>query len=321
MSRRPLFSTYRQGENRVTGSMIAVFERLDLGTLQTILAAASEDADLELVRFELQPTATGAQTVPDARISASFDYLFESKIAYDAIGSAHQVLKHLDYFSGRREVDERLFVVTPDPVKPAVIAGIDDSRVVWFSFKALDSALALAVADDSVPEDERFLIRELRALLVEEGLLGRQDVVIVAAGLAYDFYRDTSTYVCQSGRAFRPGLTHLGFYRAKQIKPEIPRILHREDDVLFSRSEADARRLLGSPEQVRIAELIDDSLTQGSHVDGVAHQVFLLSPVGDPETAVLDDPLVHDSAQAWTMGQRYAHLTELHSARSTQDLS
>ena len=29
MPRNPLFSTYRQGENRVTASMLAVFERLD----------------------------------------------------------------------------------------------------------------------------------------------------------------------------------------------------------------------------------------------------------------------------------------------------
>ena len=301
--------------------MIAVFERLDLATLRTILATASDDADLELVRFEPQPTATGTQTIPDARISASFDYLFESKIAYDAIGNADQVFKHLEYFSGKPEVDERLFVITPDPVEPAVIAGIDDNRVVWFSFKMLDSGLDTVLADQTVPDDERFLLRELRALLVEEGLLGRQDVVIVAAGFAYDFYGDTGTYVCQSGRAFRPGLTHLGFYRAKHIKPEIALIEHREDDVPFSPDEAAERRALGSPEQLRIADLIDESLSRGSHLEGVAYQVFLLSRIGEAETVVLDRSIQHNSGQAWTMGQRYAFLDELRSAQTTNDLS
>jgi hypothetical protein len=41
MSKNPLFSTYRQGENRVTSSMLAVFERIDLSLLETLLGAAA----------------------------------------------------------------------------------------------------------------------------------------------------------------------------------------------------------------------------------------------------------------------------------------
>src|SRR6266704_1162277 len=39
MAKNPWFSTYRQGENRVTSSMLAVFERIDLSLLEAILAA------------------------------------------------------------------------------------------------------------------------------------------------------------------------------------------------------------------------------------------------------------------------------------------
>ncbi len=39
MPRNPLFSTYRQGENRVTASMLAVFERLDFSLLERLLHA------------------------------------------------------------------------------------------------------------------------------------------------------------------------------------------------------------------------------------------------------------------------------------------
>jgi hypothetical protein len=47
MAKNPLVSTYRQGENRVTSSMLAVFERIDLPLLETILAAAAGEASLQ----------------------------------------------------------------------------------------------------------------------------------------------------------------------------------------------------------------------------------------------------------------------------------
>lgn len=327
MNRRPLFSTFRQGENRVTGSIIAVFERLDLETLRTILASASGNAEMELVRFELQPTSARAPTVPDARIAASFDYLFETKTAFNAITDQRQIAKHLAHFSQRSDVDERLFVVTPDPVLPAALAGID-SRVVWFSFKMLDAAILDALRDEAVPEDERLLLRaderlllrELHAFLTEEGLLGREEVVIVAAGWAYGFYRDTGAYVCQSGRTFRPGLTHLGFYRAKQIEPEIARIVYHEDNVLFTRAEIAARRAQGSPDRQRLADLIEGGLTSGTHVDGAVHQVFLLSRIGDPETITLDQPVQHTTPGPWLRRHRYAYLQDLSQARTTDDV-
>jgi len=79
MTKSPLFSTYRQGENRVTSSMLAVFERIDLSLLETLLAgAAGEAGAIQMVSFVNQPVGMGA-SVPDARISASFAYWFEVK--------------------------------------------------------------------------------------------------------------------------------------------------------------------------------------------------------------------------------------------------
>jgi hypothetical protein len=46
MPKTPLFSTYRAGENRVTASMLAVFERIDLSNLERLLAGASEESSL-----------------------------------------------------------------------------------------------------------------------------------------------------------------------------------------------------------------------------------------------------------------------------------
>jgi hypothetical protein len=49
----------------------------------------------------------------------------------------------------------------------------------------------------------RFLLRELQALLVDEGLVDTDDVVIAAARIAYYEYLPHTAYICQACRAFR----------------------------------------------------------------------------------------------------------------------
>lgn len=67
MSKAPLFSTYRQGENRVTSSILAVLERIDFGRVEELLAAASGESVLEMVRFVNQPR--GLRSVPGTSTS------------------------------------------------------------------------------------------------------------------------------------------------------------------------------------------------------------------------------------------------------------
>src|SRR5712691_10060821 len=93
MPRNPLLSTYRQGENRVTSSMLAVFERIDLSLLEIILASAAGEASLAMVAFTNQPPGKG-RSVPDARISGRFSYWFEVKTARNVLDS-HQLSEHL----------------------------------------------------------------------------------------------------------------------------------------------------------------------------------------------------------------------------------
>lgn len=54
MARSPLFSTYRGGENRVTSSLIAVFERIDPRLVEQILAAAAGESTTSLLSFANQ---------------------------------------------------------------------------------------------------------------------------------------------------------------------------------------------------------------------------------------------------------------------------
>ena len=114
MSKGPLFSTYRQGENRVTASMLAVFERIDLALVERLLGAASGESELQMVEFRNQDA--GDESVPDASISADFRYLFEVKTERTSAVDETQLRNHLTSLAGHG--CERLFVLTPDVDEP-----------------------------------------------------------------------------------------------------------------------------------------------------------------------------------------------------------
>jgi hypothetical protein len=94
MAKHPLFSTYRQGENRVTSSMLAVFERIDLSLLETILAAAAGESSCRWCRSPTSHPPSKGRSVADARISANFAYWFEVKTTRNAL-DPHQLAEHL----------------------------------------------------------------------------------------------------------------------------------------------------------------------------------------------------------------------------------
>ena len=203
MAKNPLFSTYRQGENRVTSSMLAVFERIDLTLLERLLAQATGESTLQTVTFVNQPQGQGS-SVPDGRISAHFAYWFEVKTSLDSLHEV-QLREHMASLESMGG-DERLFVITPDLAEPSAMERVDDARIKWFSFAALSDAIDVALRDPRgiVTEQARFLLRELQALLEIDGLLDIENVVVVAAREAYPEYLERAAYVCQSGRASGP---------------------------------------------------------------------------------------------------------------------
>lgn len=316
MPRNPLFSTYRQGENRVTASMLAVFERLDISLLERLLHSVAGEASLPFVQFTNQVASEG-HTVPDAAISASFRYLFEVKTERDAVRS-DQLDGHLEQLKGAF-AHERLFLVTPDPIEPAAVAA-RSGRVVWFNFLSLSQAIDELLADplELVGEQARFLLRELQALFLQDGLLlEAEDTVVVAARYAYPQYMMTSAYVCQPDRSFRAGLTHMAFYKEGSIQPYVPTIYQRRPDVRWTREQADVLRRNNEPRDFALASVIERLLDEGTREDGEIYQVFLLSGPDDKDTCRLPQPIRNTAvdgrgkATAWTMGQRYVKLRAL----------
>lgn len=309
MPANPLFSTYRAGENRVTASMLAVFERTDLALVERLLAGAYGEASLPFVTFANQ--VAGGGSVPDAAMSASFNYLFEVKTQPNAV-EADQLQEHLKILD-RSFGHERLFVITPDAEEPPVVQKLGDDRVTWFSFRDLSEAIDAVTADpgDPIGEQTRFLLRELKQLFVEDGLLGHEDTVIVAARNAYPEYLRTGAYVCQAGRSFKVGVNRMGFYTNKAIQPEIPMIRHRRDNLELSVEHATALKASGDKTDGEVGRLIEELLENSPRQSGEAFQVFLLTSPEDEETLHLGKPIRNTTTDhrgqpwAWTLGQRY----------------
>lgn len=315
MANSPLFSTYRSGENRVTSSLMAVFQRIEIELVERLLGAAIGESALEMVSYVNQPKKDFG-SIPDAHISANFDYWFETKTTPNAV-KLDQLQRHVERL--KPEVgNQYLFVVTPDNEMPTAIVTLDDPRVVWFNFRDLSSAIS-GVLDPGGPyigEHAQFLLTELQQLFVEDGLLGAADTVIVAAAIAWDEFVANGMYICQPERSFRPGLKFMGFYHAGQIEAKIARILdQRREPIRFDESTVAALRQK-SPIDQRIADAIESSMRRGPRGVG-PYRVFVLSRTTEEGLIELARPIknVGKSAAgrtaAWTQQQRYIVLSRL----------
>jgi len=318
---KPLFSTYQQGENRVTASILAVMERVGLHLTERILGGLLGEADLSLVTFAPLPATLGPGN-PDGEISARFRFLFEVKIASGALDSAQAAALKIAYTDKLGDDhDGRLIILTPDIACPKPLAGLGDERVVWVNFVTLAEVLREVVADDRDPasEHEAYLIRELLALFDAEGLLDNRDTVVMAARTAYGFYLSHAAYVCQPNRAVRP-VRRMGFCTSKQIKPEVPQILGSRKAVLFDATNAATLAQSNDEIDRSVGLIVANCLADGTRNAGDLHDVYVLSPAGDANTLHLPQPLAHTGSFAFTMGQRYVRSAQLVSAQTTSDL-
>ena len=311
-----IFSTYSQGENRITASILAVIRSLSLGRIERILGALLEQSELEFVRFENQPSK-GGDGVPDAIIQSSFRLLVETKTERDALNRP-QLDRHLARLDDAKEQSAWLLVLTPDDEPPAILDAIDDERVVWASFASLCQAIDELLGDNKevVSEREAFLLRELQAMLEAEGLLADpNDVVVVAARRAWKVYQDNHAYICQPNRSFQ-SVKRIGFYCLGNIKSLVPLILEKHDDVIFQRSAYTGA----------LGELVNQVLDSDESRTGQRHMVLLLSAPGSDKTLDLGKSIPNDKKSktgkntAFTMRHRYVSTDALVAAKKTTDL-
>lgn len=151
------------------------------------------------------------------------------------------------------------------------------------------------------------------------------DTLIVAGRRAYPDYSLADAYICQPGRSFRSGIERMGFYTGFQIKPELPRILHRRDNVSFTPANAAALATRDEPFDEELARLITRVLDPtlrwaGRRELGNEYQVFLLTSPNHLDTLRLDEPVRHRGKSAWVQSQRYTNSGLLRAAGSTDEL-
>jgi hypothetical protein len=332
----PLFATYRQGENRVTASILAVLERLPFSLTERILQALCEEPERPLLHFNNQPT--GVDSRPDARIGASFAYWLETKIVPNGVRES-QIRAHLQALDGESRVErQRLLVLTPDARLPKALAAINDPRVAWANFDDLlsiirDTADAagewLATDKPTVSEQDRVLLKELARFLILEGLVGRgtDQVLVVAARVALDEYRRYSAYVCQPNRSFRP-VSHMAFYRDGTIAPMLPKVLDKVESIVLSHEGISSDPSMTGERRGRLTTLIESGLRPA--VDerlGKEVQVIFLSEEASPDTLRLQHPVRNmptsdgGRSQAFVQGHRYVPLANfLKNPRTTSEL-
>jgi hypothetical protein len=313
-----IFSTYSGGENRVTASFIAVLRSLSLNRIHRLLGALLGQSEFEFVRFVNQPSKGGKGT-PDALIQSSLRILIETKTDRNAV-TFPQIKRHLERLDQAVEATKLLLVVTPDDSLPSVLDALSDERVVWAPFAALDQAIDEMLEDkyEVMSEREEFLLRELQNMLAAEGLLASDnDVVVVAARIAWREYNELHAYVCQPNRSFQP-VSRLAFYSKGVIQPLVPTILESHDDVLMV-----AGQYSGTP----LGALVDRVVTEQRRDQGERNKVLLLSAPNSPDTLRLSGPIPNDlkshksgKPTAFTMGQRYIASERLRVATTTGDL-
>ena len=318
MERLPIFSTYSQNENRITSSLLAVLARVDLRLVERIIEICSSYPDFELVQIRNQARTRTGDSVPDGSIRADAHVLLELKVVPGALAHS-QLLRHarqLDEHAARRI----LLAITPDAQEPASVAEVNVELgalatrpvVVWCTYDHLHGAIETVLGD--VPEEvsgrDRFLLRELQALIENERLLDVVETVIVAAGrTAWGEYAAYGLYICQAGRSFRP-VSHMGFYADKAIQASVPKVLGWID-------------IETTDHVAEVVGPVDDGIADQFHarydhmvVDGRdrpdgAFRAAVLTPPGDDSTITLTHPIANahrdknGKLSAWTMGQRY----------------
>jgi len=249
----PLFSTYSQGENRVTSTIIAVLERLPFVIVEQILTSMIDQSDMRLLTFKNQPKVGDANSIPDAKISSSFSYWIETKTARDALG-INQITNHLSTIDLENKKIQSsvqfLLILTPDDEKPMCLNNYEDTRVSWHSFEDLVLFIKKEILnpyDDNVSglfirEQDRALLMELINFLVKEKLtdLYENKVQVIAAKTAWpdykklnEFHTGYSGYICQPNRNFQPA-KYLAFYEGGVVHKIIPKVIYSIDEIIIN---------------------------------------------------------------------------------------
>lgn len=316
----PLFSTYTQGENRVTSTVIAVLEHVNNQLAEDILEALTDESDLSLVGFDNQ--VTGVDSIPDAAIKSSTALWFETKTSRAAVDQT-QLENHLKALDNDAAELQRLVVLTPDERIPDEVVDIEDERIVWVSFDSLvdtietilERSVGSVEASMSVPtEREAFLLRELVRFIYDEELVSGKDdrVLVVAARKAWPEFEKHEIYFCQPNRSFKP-VSYMAFYKEGEIKSTVPKVTDAIEAVELTEETVRSRTELSQTHREKLLDVVDQLREEKSERYGETQKVIFLRDGKELNQAVENDKTATESDRtvAFVQGHRYVSFSKL----------
>jgi hypothetical protein len=316
----PLFSTYTQGENRVTSTVIAVLENINNQLAEDVLEALTDESDLSLVSFDNQ--VTGVDSVPDAAIRSSTALWFETKTSRNSVDK-QQLENHLKALEEGEADLQRLIVLTPDERIPNEVAEIDDERTIWVNFDSLVDTIETVLERDvgsveasmSVPtEREAFLLRELVRFIYDEKLVsGKEDrVLVVAARKAWPEYEEHGLYFCQPNRSFKP-VSYMAFYKDGKLEPVVPRVTDSVESIELTQESVRSHDGVSASQREHLLETVKQLREEESERYGETQKVIFLQEGIELDGAVKNDKTASDSDRrvAFVQGHRYVSFSKL----------
>lgn len=324
-----IFSTYSITENRVTSTILTVFERLNSSTVTRILQVLMEDSTIELIEYENQ--VKYSDSTPSGRIKGLFDYFIETKIIPNGIKKKqienHYKLLKYDF--------SRLLILTPDYEYPKVLNELNNDikeKIIWGNFDKITDGIDSVLQEPTLLLDrEKFLLLELKEFIVNEKLIAEdysRKALIIPAGNAWDFYKKYSIYKCQANRTFQPS-NYMGFYADKQIKMYFPLILGYIDNLNIQVNDLNKIKINtinGASEESIKNRLIDIKKKLQPNEWNKNNKFIILTDITDSKTLKIDNPINNDKTSysakgtAFVQKQTYLNIDDLKGKTLTSQL-
>jgi len=327
---KSIFSPYRTKENIATSTILAVFEKINSSTVNSILQVLLGEDTSELIKYENQVKGVGS--IPDGRIKGLFDYWIETKIVSFNTHDILQLQTHLD-FVYRVSDYSKLILITKDHTKPPKlnqIIALKPDRLIWTNFDKLVAGIDYALEESALLMDrEKFLLHELKEFIINLELLTEdfsKKVLIIPANNAWDFYNKYEIYKCQPNRTFQPS-SYLGFYKDEVVMETLPKIMGHINIVNIQKYDPKKVDVIVNKGYTRkniINKLYSFKKRVGKNYNGQFKYVFL--DKDEAKVIILPTDIRNDKKDkngnktAFTQNQSYSNIDLMQKATKTSDL-
>jgi hypothetical protein len=241
-----------------------------------------------------------------------------------------QIKRHLESVGG----SEKLMLLTPHYSEPPLLNSLNDparAKVVWSNFITLAGAVEDILDDENEPplEKEAFLLREFISMLEDGGLLssGKDQVLVVAAKIAWPMYKLLSVYRCSVSKPMRAlqDFDHLAFYADGAIQPLVPRIKSVVDRIDMLEQDQ-IEKLKGHQKELAEGLVNKIGRHKQDHEFRGQYKIMFLTGPDDSKTVKPAEAIINDkegkngNPVPFTYGARYVTLESLKSAGKTSEL-